>query len=134
VEKAMSQMESSDYVRLSDYRGEIKGFRMESGTTSISMDDPTAKRDPYYPPAETEFISAMRGIAVRWGKLADNDGNGIWTGYTGRKQNDNYDKGIRCENCAHYESEKVCAIIKREIEPGGYCRLAAIPMERVSKE
>lgn len=114
-----------------EYRGEIKGVRVESANPVV-LEDPTATRAPYYPPAETEFISAMQTIALRWGKLADSDGNGIWVGYVGRSKNDNYSKGIRCENCAQYESEKVCKIIKAEIEPGGYCRLSAIPAERVT--
>jgi len=114
-----------------DYQGGIKGIRFESHEMQ-EMADPTAVKPPYYPPAEQEFISAMQTIARRFGKLADNDGNGIWVGYVDKKKNDNYSKGIYCEHCAHYESEKVCKIIAAKIEPGGYCRLAAIPAEKVT--
>ena len=118
------------------YKGEIKGFRIEPKHNdhkhSPNLDDPTAIEAPYYPPAEKEFISSMQAIARKYGKLADMDENGIWVGYVPKKQNDNYSIGIYCEHCAHYESEKVCKIIKAKIEPGGYCRLAAIPSEYVN--
>jgi hypothetical protein len=78
-------------------------------------------------PAEQEFVNALRNIAKKYGKLADKDKNGIWVGYVPESENENYDIGVHCSHCAFYESEKVCQIIKAEIEPGGYCRLAAIP-------
>ena len=110
-----------------NYSGKIKGARVEK----VAPDDPTSTKPPYYHPAEKEFISAMDSIARKYGKLADYDEKGIWVGYVPKSKNDNYSKGIRCENCAHYESEKVCMIVKTEIEPGGYCRFAAIPSEKV---
>lgn len=116
-----------------DYNGGIKGVRIVHDHKEHEALDPTSVKPPYYPPAEKEFISAMQSIAVRFGKLADNDGNGIYVGYVDKKDNDNYDMGIYCAHCAHYESEKVCKIIKAKIEPGGYCRLAAIPAELVKK-
>jgi hypothetical protein len=78
------------------------------------------------PPAEKDFADALLGIAAKYGKLSDNDGNGIWIGYVSKEDNDNYEIGVRCENCALYQSPSVCKIIKQKIEPGGYCRLAAI--------
>jgi hypothetical protein len=77
--------------------------------------------------AEREFANALLAIAQKYGKLSDNDGNGIWVGYVPEEENDNYEIGVRCENCVLHESESVCKIIKQKIEPGGYCRLAAIP-------
>ena len=77
--------------------------------------------------AEREFANALLSIAQKYGKLSDNDGNGIWVGYVPEEENDNYEIGVRCENCVLHESESVCKIIKNKIEPGGYCRLAAIP-------
>jgi len=116
-----------------DYNGGIKGIRIVHDHEEHEVADPTSVKPPYYPPAEKEFISAMQTIALRFGKLADNDGNGIYVGYVDKKDNDNYNMGIYCAHCAHYESEKVCKIIKAQIEPGGYCRLAAIPSELVKK-
>jgi len=77
--------------------------------------------------AEREFANALLSIAQKYGKLSDNDGNGIWVGYVSEDENDNYDIGVRCENCVLHESDSVCKIIKQRIEPGGHCRLAAIP-------
>lgn len=77
--------------------------------------------------AEREFANALLAIAQKYGKLSDNDGNGIYVGYVPKEENDNYEIGVRCENCVLHESDSVCKIIKQRIEPGGYCRLAAIP-------
>ena len=78
-------------------------------------------------PAEREFADSLLSIAKKYGKLSDNDGNGIWVGYVPEAENDNYEIGVRCENCILHESKSVCKIIKQRIQPGGYCRLAAIP-------
>ena len=78
-------------------------------------------------PAEREFADSLLAIAKKYGKLSNNDGNGIWVGYVSEEENDNYEIGVRCENCILHESESVCKIIKQRIQPGGYCRLAAIP-------
>jgi len=112
-----------------DYGGEIRDVRVEQKSAGS-----TSTKTPYHPPAEKEFISAMQAIAAKFGKLADNDKNGIWVGYVPKADNDNYSIGVRCANCAHYQSENVCKIIKAKIEPGGYCRLAAIPSERINKK
>lgn len=77
--------------------------------------------------AEREFANSLLSIAQKYGKLSDNDGNGIWVGYVSEEENDNYEIGVRCENCVLHESDYVCKVIKNRIEPGGYCRLAAIP-------
>ena len=78
-------------------------------------------------PAEREFADSLLAIAKKYGKLSDNDGNGIWVGYVPKSENDNYEIGVRCENCILHESASVCKIVKQKIESGGYCRLAAIP-------
>ena len=87
------------------------------------MEDKSAK----VAPAEREFANSLLAIAKKYGKLSNNDGNGIWVGYVPESENDNYEIGVRCENCILHESKSVCKIIKQKIEPGGYCRLAAIP-------
>lgn len=93
-----------------------------------------ANSEKTYHPAEKQFIDAMQSIVSKYGKLEDQDKKGIWVGYVAAKENDNYSIGVRCSNCAHYESTKVCKIVKQEIEPGGYCRLAAISSESINKE
>jgi hypothetical protein len=78
-------------------------------------------------PAEQEFADVLHNIADTYGKLSDYDENGIWVGYVRASQNDNLKRGVACVNCFHYDSEnKECHIVKVQIEPGGYCRLAAI--------
>lgn len=84
--------------------------------------------------AEREFANSLLGIVEKYGKLSDNDGNGIYVGYVPMDENDNYEIGVRCENCVLHESENVCKIIKAKIEPGGYCRLAAIPDGLVNEQ
>lgn len=101
----------------------------------IELEDATlsGKEQYKFAPAEQEYVDALIGIAQKWGKLADNDENGIWVGYESAKDNENAAKGVKCENCGFYQSEKQCMIVKRQIEPGGYCRLAAIRPGLVKK-
>jgi hypothetical protein len=79
------------------------------------------------PPAEQEFANALLSIAAKYGKLANNDGNGIWVGYVPGIENDNLSIGVQCSNCALYEGNGVCKIVAQKVEDNGYCRLAAIP-------
>jgi hypothetical protein len=79
------------------------------------------------PPAEQEFANALMGIAKKYGKLANGDGNGIWVGYVPASENDNLSIGVKCGNCALYEGNGICKIVAQQVEDGGYCRLAAIP-------
>lgn len=77
-------------------------------------------------PAEAEYVNAMIGIVSKYGKLANNDGNGIWVGYEPGIENDNLPMGVKCGNCAFYEGNGVCKIVAQTVEENGYCRLAAI--------
>jgi hypothetical protein len=79
------------------------------------------------PPAEQEFANALMGIAKKYGKLSNDDGNGIWVGYVPASENDNLSIGVKCGNCALYEGNGVCKIVAQKVEDDGYCRLAAIP-------
>lgn len=79
------------------------------------------------PLPELEFANSLINIVSKYGKLANNDGKGIWVGYTPASENDNADMGIMCKNCYLRESETTCKIVAQEIELGGLCRLAAIP-------
>ena len=85
-------------------------------------------------PAEQEFVDAMRSIARKYGKLSNDDGNGIWVGYVEASDNDNASIGVMCNNCAQYEGSGVCKIVKQKVQGGGYCRLAAIPDGVVKKD
>jgi hypothetical protein len=79
------------------------------------------------PMPELEFANSLLAIAQKYGKLANNDGKGIWVGYTPAAENDNASIGVMCKNCYLRESESTCKIVAQEIELGGLCRLAAIP-------
>lgn len=85
--------------------------------------------------AESMFVSAMHEIVEMHGKLADDDGNGIYVGYEGPEDNqENASRGIMCGNCAFYcPMEKNCHIITIKVKPGGLCRLAAIGEGLVSE-
>lgn len=77
-------------------------------------------------PAEQEYADALVSISEKYGKFADRDEKGIWVGYVIEKENDNLEIGVACKNCHFYEGQGSCKIVKRSVEPGGYCRLAAI--------
>lgn len=79
------------------------------------------------PEPEQMYADSMLAIVAKYGKLADSDGKGIWVGYVESEDNDNLEIGVKCSNCYFYDSENVCKIVARPIEPNGYCRLAAIP-------
>lgn len=117
---------------LSNIGSQVKKMKniQEAVHKSNSMDMSKMKMSA----AEREFADALLNIVKKYGKLSNNDGNGIWVGYVPEEENDNYDIGVRCENCVLHESENVCRVIKQRIEPGGYCRLAAIPDGVVNKE
>jgi len=106
------------------------------GNISVMKGEPKNVDDelPALAPAEQEFADALVDISEKYGKLADRDRNGIWVGYVSAAENDNYNIGVMCANCYFHESEKVCRIVKQAIEPGGYCRLAAIPPGVVKKD
>jgi hypothetical protein len=84
-------------------------------------------------PAEQEFANTLDYIAEKYGKLSDNDNNGIWVGYVPPEKNDNLKIGVVCGNCYFYEGENVCRIIQNQVNVNGYCRLAAIYPGLVSK-
>lgn len=79
------------------------------------------------PLPELEFANSLLAIVAKYGKLSNDDGKGIWVGYKSAAENDNASIGVMCKNCYLHESENKCKIIAQEIEPGGLCRLAAIP-------
>jgi len=78
-------------------------------------------------PAEAMYVESMYEIVSKYGKLADNDDNGIWVGYMSPSENDNKSIGVKCSNCAFWCPEMMgCHIIVEQAEPEGLCRLAAI--------
>ena len=88
------------------------------------VDNPVVKLAP----AESMYVAAMHEIVEKYGKLSDEDDNGIYVGYVGPEDNkEKSSRGIMCGNCAFYcSTEKNCHIITIKVKPGGLCRLAAI--------
>ena len=94
------------------------------------VDNPVVKLAP----AESMYVAAMHEIVEKYGRLADDDDNGIYVGYVGPEDNkEKASRGIMCGNCAFYcPKEKNCHIITIKVKPGGLCRLAAIGTGLVS--
>jgi len=81
-------------------------------------------------PEEQALAEALLYITQKYGKF-DQDGDGVWAGYTPAAENDVKDIGVACMNCVFYkhdeEGNDVCQIISLEIEDLGKCRFAVIP-------
>lgn len=80
-------------------------------------------------PAEEDYVEAMFEIVKEYGKLADNDGNGIWVGYVPASQNETKSIGVKCSNCAFWcPKMKGCHLVAAKVDTNGMglCRLAAI--------
>lgn len=86
------------------------------------------------PAPEQEYADSLLRIVKKYGKLANNDGKGIWVGYMDPEENDNASIGVKCSNCYFYNSGSVCKIVAQKIHPNGLCRLAAIPDGVVNKD
>jgi len=82
--------------------------------------------DELLTPDEKALHDALIDIASKYGKFNE-DGSGIWAGYTPASDNDNADIGVKCSNCALYVGGNVCAILDMQVEPEGACRFAVIP-------
>jgi hypothetical protein len=84
-------------------------------------------------PAESKYVESMFDIVEEYGKLADNDNNGIWVGYVSASKNENAKIGVKCSHCAFWCPEmKGCHIIVEKAEANGLCRLAAIGEDLVT--
>lgn len=77
-------------------------------------------------PEEKALAEALVFITEKHGKF-DQDGDGVWAGYTTANENEDAGIGVKCSNCVFYEGEDVCKIIALPVEPEGKCRFAVIP-------
>jgi starvation-inducible DNA-binding protein len=77
-------------------------------------------------PEEKALAEALKDITNRYGKF-DQDGTGVWAGYTPASENQDAAIGVKCENCVFYSGYDECQIIALEVEAGGKCRFAVIP-------
>ena len=76
-------------------------------------------------PEEQALAEALVWVTSKYGKF-DQDGDGVWAGYTPAYDNDKKDIGVKCSNCVFFQGTE-CKIISLEIEADGKCRFAVIP-------
>jgi hypothetical protein len=88
-------------------------------------------------PEEQDFANALLEVVAKHGKFNE-DGVGVWAGYTPAAENEDIKIGVTCKNCVFYsedsEGSDVCQIISLPIEDLGKCRLAVIPDFRIDRE
>lgn len=88
-------------------------------------------------PEEQDLASALLEVVAKHGKF-DEDGTGVWAGYTPAAENEDAKIGVACVNCVFYMEDEqgndVCQIIALPIEDLGKCRLAVIPDGKVDPE
>jgi hypothetical protein len=77
-------------------------------------------------PDEKALHDALVSIANQYGKFNE-DGSGIWAGYTPASENEDKEIGVKCSNCALYLGGDACEILEMAVEPEGACRFAVIP-------
>lgn len=75
---------------------------------------------------EKDLAQALSEIADKYGKF-DEDGTGIWAGYTPAEENKDAAIGVKCANCVLYMGGESCRIIAQAVEPEGSCRFAVLP-------
>jgi hypothetical protein len=76
---------------------------------------------------EKAFHDALVAIAQQYGPF-DLGTSSIWVGYESAEDNEDAEIGVKCSNCSFFNPENNgCAILSYAVEPGGKCRLAAIP-------
>ena len=76
-------------------------------------------------PEEQALAEALVWVTTKYGKF-DQDGDGVWAGYTPAYDNDKKDIGVKCSNCVFFQGTE-CKIISLEIEADAKCRFAVIP-------
>ena len=82
-------------------------------------------------PEEQSLAEALVYITEKYGKF-DQDGDGVWAGYTPAYENEVKDIGVKCSNCVFFQGPNGCQIISLEVEADGKCRFAVLPEGAVS--
>ena len=77
-------------------------------------------------PEEQALADALLEVVGAYGKF-DQDGDGVWAGYTPANENDVAAIGVKCANCVFYQGGNECQIISLDVEPEGKCRFAVLP-------
>jgi|688.fasta_scaffold73131_5 hypothetical protein len=97
-----------------------------SGDNSILVEVEKMEQKPKLAAEEAELADSLLKIAQKYGKFNE-DETGIWAGYIDARENEVAKIGVKCSNCALYEGNGSCKIIKQSVEPNGRCRFAVIP-------
>lgn len=88
-------------------------------------------------PEEQDLANALLEVVAKHGKFNE-DGSGVWAGYTPAAENEDAKIGVSCVNCVFYSEDtsgnNVCQIIALPIEDLGKCRLAVIPDFKIDRE
>ena len=105
--------------------------RLIAGEANLVIDAPEKSFDVLNP-QEKMFAESLVSITQAYGKF-DEDGEGVWAGYSPPSKNDVKDIGVKCANCVMWEGESMCKIITLPVEAEGKCRLAVIPDNVVQK-
>jgi hypothetical protein len=88
-------------------------------------------------PEEQDLANALLEIVEKHGKF-NQDGEGVWAGYTPPAENKVARIGVICKNCVFYSEDEdgndICQIIAVQIEDLGKCRFAVIPDNLISPE
>jgi hypothetical protein len=82
-------------------------------------------------PEEQDLAEALIAITQKHGPF-DQDGDGVWAGYTPAYENEVKDIGVKCSNCVFFQGPNKCQIISLEVEADGKCRFAVLPEGAVS--
>jgi hypothetical protein len=82
-------------------------------------------------PEEQDLADALIAITQKHGPF-DQDGDGVWAGYTPAYENEVKDIGVKCSNCVFFQGPNKCQIISLEVEADGKCRFAVLPEGAVS--
>jgi hypothetical protein len=82
-------------------------------------------------PEEQDLADALIAITRKHGPF-DQDGDGVWAGYTPAYENEVKDIGVKCSNCVFFQGPNKCQIISLEVEADGKCRFAVLPEGAVS--
>jgi hypothetical protein len=77
-------------------------------------------------PEEKDLAEALIAITQKHGPF-DQDGDGVWAGYTPAYENEVKDIGVKCSNCVFFQGPNKCQIIALEVEADGKCRFAVLP-------
>lgn len=88
-------------------------------------------------PEEKDLAEALLEVVAKHGKF-DEDGDGVWAGYTPPAENEVARIGVICRNCVFYSEDEdgndICQIISVPIEDLGKCRFAVIPDSLIDKD